>query len=189
MHDISELNDQLPTSRQLGLTTLGAALVAGIILLVAVMPAEFGKDPTGLGEKLGLLTLGQPAAAAEVVIESQAQLDQVEVSSAWREDRSQLVLMPGQGAELKAIMEVGDGFVYQWQAEGAAVHFDMHGQKPNAASNDFTRYWMEDARAEAHGVFQASFAGEHGWYWENRSAEPVTITLTLKGFYDSLYMP
>jgi hypothetical protein len=36
---------------------------------------------------------------------------------------------------------------------------------------------------EGHGSLVASFSGEHGWYWVNISEKPVTITLTVAGFY------
>ena len=32
----------------------------------------------------------------------------------------------------------------------------------------------------------APFAGEHGWYWLNIHDGPVTITLTVTGFYDDI---
>ena len=31
-----------------------------------------------------------------------------------------------------------------------------------------------------------SFAGEHGWYWLNYNDFPVTITLTVTGFFDDI---
>ncbi|MFW1678141.1 hypothetical protein ACFVYJ_10215 [Pontibacter sp. JAM-7] len=189
MHDITDLNKQLPSFRQLVFSTIAAAGVAATLLVVAILPAEYGVDPTGMGERLGMLALNQTTDAESEPVTATAIELHMPVVNSWREDRNQLVLMPGQGAELKAIMQPGDGFIYQWHAEGGMVHFDMHGQKPGAAANDFTRYWLEDNWSDAQGVFQASFAGEHGWYWENRSQQPVTITLSLQGYYDSVYMP
>ncbi|HWG90576.1 MAG TPA: hypothetical protein VNZ52_06955 [Candidatus Thermoplasmatota archaeon] len=43
---------------QLVKATLAAALVASVVLVVAVLPAEYGVDPTGLGGALGLTQLG-----------------------------------------------------------------------------------------------------------------------------------
>jgi len=36
-----------------------ALLVAGLILVVAVLPAEYGVDPLGIGRRLGLLAIGE----------------------------------------------------------------------------------------------------------------------------------
>ena len=36
---------------------LVSAFVAAVILFVFILPAEFGKDPTGLGEKLGVIDM------------------------------------------------------------------------------------------------------------------------------------
>lgn len=43
--------------------TIIAAIVAGVILAVAVLPAEYGIDPTGIGKKLGLTAMHHAAAA------------------------------------------------------------------------------------------------------------------------------
>lgn len=40
-----------------------AAIVAGIILTVAILPAEYGIDPTGIGKLLGLTNMHNTAAA------------------------------------------------------------------------------------------------------------------------------
>ena len=36
----------------------GALLTAGLVLVMFVLPAEFGVDPLGTGARLGLLQLG-----------------------------------------------------------------------------------------------------------------------------------
>jgi hypothetical protein len=32
----------------------------------------------------------------------------------------------------------------------------------------------------------APFSGEHGWYWVNLNDHPVTITLTVTGYFDDM---
>jgi hypothetical protein len=39
--------------------TMAAVLLAALITVVAVLPAEYGIDPTGLGKRLGLTQMGQ----------------------------------------------------------------------------------------------------------------------------------
>ena len=45
------------SKRQLLISTLGALAAAGIILVLAVLPAEFGIDPTGIGKLAGLTAM------------------------------------------------------------------------------------------------------------------------------------
>lgn len=49
----------LPTSRQLRRATILAVVVAASLLLTAVLPAEYGVDPTGMGQRLGLTQMGR----------------------------------------------------------------------------------------------------------------------------------
>ena len=50
---------ELPTSCQLVRSTVIAAVAAGVLLTTAVMPAEYGIDPTGVGNALGLTRMGE----------------------------------------------------------------------------------------------------------------------------------
>ena len=51
--------DQLPTSAQLLRSTILAAIGAVIILVAVVLPAEYGIDPAGAGQFLGLTEMGE----------------------------------------------------------------------------------------------------------------------------------
>lgn len=193
MSDISDLSpDGLPSSKRLLRATVTAVLAASALLLIAVLPAEFGIDPTGLGHKLGLTALN----TAEVA-ESDTAIPQPEpaVAALWkgqsdyRNDEMALPLMPGQGAEIKAVMQAGENFVFHWSVEGGSVSFDMHGERPNAANGEFTSYWLGQAQSSASGTFHAPFAGTHGFYWQNDGQEPVIVRLKTSGFYETLFMP
>lgn len=59
------MNHHLPTSGQLLRSTIIAAVSAAAILAVAVLPAEYGVDPTGVGEVLGLTQMGRIKMQAE----------------------------------------------------------------------------------------------------------------------------
>lgn len=52
----------LPSARSLAASTVGAFAVAAIVLLAAILPAEYGVDPTGVGRALGLARLSDPPA-------------------------------------------------------------------------------------------------------------------------------
>ncbi|MGZ8470074.1 MAG: transmembrane anchor protein [Gemmatirosa sp.] len=65
-------SNALPSSRQLVRSTTIAAATAAVLLVTAVLPAEYGVDPTGIGRVLGLTSMGEikmelakEAAAAE----------------------------------------------------------------------------------------------------------------------------
>ncbi len=51
--------DDLPTKGQLLKSTVVAAIAAAFILVTIVLPAEYGIDPTGFGNFVGLLKMGE----------------------------------------------------------------------------------------------------------------------------------
>ncbi|WP_273457453.1 hypothetical protein [Nevskia ramosa] len=174
-----------------------ALAVAGAILVTAVLPAEYGIDPTGIGSALGLTALSaKPAAAAppatttaESVLAVPSPSDAVvKRATPFHSEEMSLTLVANQGAEIKAAMKVGERFEFSWRSEGGPVSFDMHGEKPNDGDN-FSSYWKDRDQSEAHGSFVAPFDGVHGWYWKNRGSEPVTVTVKVSGYFDKLYMP
>ncbi|PKN40861.1 MAG: transmembrane anchor protein [Deltaproteobacteria bacterium HGW-Deltaproteobacteria-18] len=52
-------SNDLPTSGQLIRSTVVAIIVATLLLITTVLPAEYGIDPTGAGEVLGLTDMGR----------------------------------------------------------------------------------------------------------------------------------
>ena len=199
---------QLPSAQRLYKATAVAIVVAGVILLTTVLPAEYGIDPTGVGKRLGLGVLANSAEATAATSPSSAgaktptpALDAVgqplkpveagavsQREAGYRTDTLSVVLAPGKGAEIKAHMQAGDTFVFQWTA-GSAVAFDMHGERIDAAEGEYTSYWLERARSQASGAFTAPFDGSHGWYWKNSGTTPVTVTVDVSGFQQDLYRP
>lgn len=53
------LHAELPSSRQLFRSTVLAAIVALVLLITVVLPAEYGIDPTGVGGALRLTEMGE----------------------------------------------------------------------------------------------------------------------------------
>ena len=194
----------LPSTRKLFGATAVAGAVAAAVLVVAVLPAEHGLDPTGIGRALGLSRLNvshdDPASApppAPAVATSAPSVlpgaaatrspqNAVTVSDVpYRRDALTLTLQPGEGREIKALMRAGEQFVFRWKAEGGVVNFDMHGERINAG-DAFTSHQKGMRQAGGQGVFVAPFDGTHGWFWRNRGKQPVTITVDVAGFYASL---
>lgn len=56
---------ELPSSKQLIGSTLAAIVIAAILLVTVVMPAEYAIDPTGAGRALGLTEMGEIKAQLE----------------------------------------------------------------------------------------------------------------------------
>ena len=100
-----------------------------------------------------------------------------------------LTLQPNDGTEVKAKMKAGERFVFQWQTDGGMVNVDMHGEKPEAKSDEYASYWKERNTSKGYGEFQAPFDGTHGWYWRNRSDKPIKITVSISGYYEKFYRP
>lgn len=199
MHDISDFNREgLPSTQALLKATFVALIIGAVVLVTTVLPAEYGIDPTGLGSRMGLTALSEATAAeipetgapsTNLLGAAASALSPVWKSeNAYRNDTLALTLQPGEGAEIKAKMEKGERFVFNWQAEGGGVNFDMHGEPPDAGDT-FSSYWKGLNQNQAHGEFVAPFAGTHGWYWRNRGTAPVTVTVTTSGFYEKLYKP
>ncbi len=194
----------VPTARQLGKATLIAVLAAAVILLTAVLPAEYGFDPTGAGKLLGLTAMssggkqGQGAVSSPAAAVSQSQAakaGEVDITATLtqselplRLEEMSLVLPPGKGAEIKASMERGGRFIYSWASDGGKVEFDMHGEPRNAKGDEFTSF-SKATQSSDQGAFTAPFAGTHGWYWENGGKVPVAIRVKVIGFYEKLYKP
>jgi hypothetical protein len=204
MNDIADLTGKgLPSSRVLLKATGVALVVAALGLTFVVLPAEYGVDPTGVGARLGLTSMSDPDASEDDIGEPLEPTSTVSSEGApisvldavskaeqpFRNDEMSLTLQPNEGAEIKAMMKVGDRMMFSWVAEGGGVNFDMHGEELNAGKDEYTSYWKGRNETDGHGAFQAPFAGTHGWYWRNRGTAPVTVRVKTSGYYEKLFRP
>jgi len=177
-------------------TTASAALAAAAILVLFVLPAEYGIDPTGVGRLTGIagMAAGSEAPKADAAARPQATAPaalpakaSIERQGTLREDEMTITLEPHSGQEVKANMNAGESFVFAWSSEGGPVKADMHGEKLNAAEGEFTSYWKEKQITGGKGDFTAPFAGTHGWYFRNKGDVPVTVKVRTAGFYKNLF--
>jgi len=167
----------------------GAALfVAGMILVIAVLPAEYGVDPTGIGRRLGLIAM------ADV----QKNLDAFQASQGagtgggptvapqereYKQETIDLQLGPRDSVEYKYRLDKGEALLYSWKATGR-VNVEFHAEPDGAPQGYAETYEKQDGREAASGTLTAPFSGIHGWFWENQSDTPVTVTLSAAGFYN-----
>lgn len=171
-----------------------ALVVAALVLVIFVLPAEYDIDPTGAGGALGITGMAaaaEPAADVPAKPSATAVPDKAFIArtGTWREDEMTIDLAPHSGKEIKAHMDEGDSYVFEWSSKGGPVKLDMHGEKPDAAEGEFTSYWEERELEGGKGVFTAPFAGTHGWYWRNKGETPVSVTVRVTGFYKDLFEP
>lgn len=192
MTDEGHLPEPLSTKRILVITGVGV-LVAAIVLLGAILPAEFNKDPLGIGKVTGLSKLWSPG--QEVVgAEGSAPLAR-EYQTPWRTDtieiplRADMGLPMGNDLEYKVHMQKGGTLIYSWEVPGVAnpaeFYFDFHGhtpQDPKTGKITVSTY-KQATGTKASGALTAPFDGIHGWYLQNQSVNPVVVKLKLAGFY------
>lgn len=183
----------LPSKAELIRATLIALVVAIVLLVTTILPAEYGADPLGTGRLLGLdkLNVASSASAVEIVpVEVRGGLDLPALarSTTAVSNDTLTVVVPGyEGVELKADMTTGQSLVFDWKTDGTALYTDMHGEPLNAGENEFTSYWKENEQMAGQGMLLARFDGTHGWYWQNMTEEPVTVTVAVSGFYQSIH--
>lgn len=163
----------VPAKRTLLEATGVAALMAGIILLLFILPAEYGVDPTGFGDAIGITGMAAPSGSGPSVhgIEE----------SHYRSDTVDVIIPAGRGLEYKFFLGQGSGLVYSWNATGS-LFFDFHGEPQGDTTGYFESYATGTATA-ADGSFSAPFGGTHGWYWRNDASTAVTVTLDTAGHY------
>lgn len=204
---------ELPSTAQLIKSTIIAFITAIIILITIVLPAEYAIDPTGVGRMLKLTEMGEikkqlaeeaerdrqlhgtpPATPrsnlmdrvlAELVIgKAQAQERMQLAQAPTRTDETVITLRPTEGVEWKMTMIQGAQVRYAWTVQGGIVNYDMHGTPLGGGKE--TSYETARGIGADEGLMTAGFDGAHGWFFRNRGAQPVTITLRTMGAYTEL---
>jgi hypothetical protein len=161
------------------LASLLALLVAAVVLSVFILPAEFNRDPLGLGEALGIAGLSQPEAVSVGTVSKEA--------GVFHQDKVSFQLLPFEFVEYKYQLSKGSSMLYRWTAtksrsgEASAVSFDFHGESHEVEG--YEESFSEGEGDHEGGTFIAPYEGIHGWFWANHGPEAVTVTLTTSGFY------
>ncbi|EDM58612.1 conserved hypothetical protein [Vibrio parahaemolyticus AQ3810] len=102
----------------------------------------------------------------------------VAVEPVWK-DKIMLSLKPGQGAEVKLVMEKGQIAQFEWVSKGGPVNYDTHGDgNGNSISYEKGRGVPDD-----QGELEAAFTGNHGWFFRNRNGKTVMVILKTNGDY------
>jgi hypothetical protein len=199
---------QMPSRSGL-LMRLGVSfVVAVVIVFCAILPAEYHRDPTGIGKLTGLMKLSQPAPAdtpanAELapVAAPGAELANLDAPGTkpaaptitagsparfyklpFRSDEIRIPLKADGEIEYKVRMQPGGTLIYSWAADHGTVYYDMHGEKPE--DPEHAQSYGTGISATANGSLIAPFAGIHGWFLQNQEGTPIVVTLKMSGFYE-----
>lgn len=210
MPDISNsVPTELPSTRKLVRSTIIAAVIAIVLLVTVVLPAEYGVDPTGVGRVLGLTEMGEIkvslAKEAKLADEQEARAAVTPTTTAppaaapprpltgtapaarpaANTHETRLTLKPGEGKEIKLVMRQGARVQYSWSTDRGVVNYDTHADSVTPR-RDYHGYAKGTGVASDGGELVAAFDGSHGWFWRNRGKEDVTLTLTTNGEYSEL---
>ena len=190
MSSHSQSNSELPSTQKLVKSTLIAIIVAAIILVTTVLPAEFGIDPSGVGDSLKKMGEIKVSLSDEVVNEKSTSNVKVESAKKINETIESIplnyisqkgeitiLLKPNEGRELKVYLKKGDQVKYSWKTDGEVINFSAH------TDSDYHHTYSEGSKDMDEGNLKAVYDGRHGWWWRNRTDQIVKINLQVEGNY------
>jgi hypothetical protein len=172
-----------------------------------ILPAELGIDPTGFGTRTGLTGLAQKGPAANIYLERglkrtnvlfpldpAAQPEEatlratlaangiaVPAGAKFVSDHWGYELLPYASIEMKYSLAQGQPMIFSWHAP-VPVHYDMH-SVPDQGGNPATESFAISDASSQTAVYVAPFTGIHGWFWQNQTLEPVTVSIDATGAF------
>jgi len=183
-----QVGDAVVARERIAVVAGAALLAAGLILVTAVLPAEYALDPFGVGRLLGLTAIGDVQkslasfeAARESAVTGAAIVAPQE--RAYQNETVEFTLAARDSFEYKYRLEKGEALLYSWKASGP-VNCEFHAEPDGAPRGYAETYEKKSAIQTASGTLTAPFPGIHGWYWENTSDKAITISLSAAGFYN-----
>ena len=96
----------------------------------------------------------------------------------FRKDSLNLTVGAQEELNYRVGMQAGATLVYAWSTghKAETLFCEFAGQETREAS-------------EAHSAFVAQSSGWYRWRWKNPNRHPVTIHITLRGYYEPASMP
>ena len=182
------------SGKTLAIITGGGFIAGALIVLGAIMPAEFNTDPLGLGKLSGISRLWAPD---EIEIDANTASGPLARESEIP-PRTDVIEVPltdflggakGSELEYKVAMKQGAQLIYEWEAIGASkpedIAYDFHGHTTPAPGKPMEVATYKQARGlKQAGSLTAPFDGIQGWQFSNFAEGPVIIRVKLTGFYD-----
>ena len=202
---MSKINQPTMNKTQLIKSIFIALLIGGIVLVTAVLPAEYNIDPIGTGKLFGFsklyiepatenttdlkiqkLTIQKLGSSAEVIKPSEANNPAPAEQYAIQSDIISIVVPAGKGIEYKFKALKYANIKYEWASENDKIVFlDFHGEvkEANPPKDVFYESYTLAYSNNMAGTFTAPFEGKHGWYFKNNNNKDVNITIKLEGQY------
>jgi hypothetical protein len=164
-----------------------ALLVAGVLLVTVILPAEYAVDPLGTGAKLGLLELGETGKQVAALEAGKGSAPTgvpilAPQEKAFAQETVTFRVKPKEGFEYKYRLEKGEALLYSWAAS-APMNTEFHAEPDGAPRGYAQSYEKKDGMTGASGTLTAPFSGIHGWYWQNTTGQEQTVTLATAGYF------
>lgn len=208
---MSEMNHPVLEKKAIIKSTIIALVIGITLLIIAVLPAEYGMDPTGAGKLFGfdrlyvpeeptvntmapgsanpqsfpLIKLEKAGSGPDVIRPVEADNPPPEKQLTEREDSIQVTVPAGKGIEYKVNMLKHGKMKYEWVTNNGTVYFDFHGevkQSQEAKAVYFESYTIAYSNNMV-GTFLSPYEGKHGWFFRNNGNTDVIVNLRLKGQY------
>ncbi|VAW15345.1 hypothetical protein MNBD_BACTEROID03-837 [hydrothermal vent metagenome] len=212
---MNDSNQPIMNKKQLLKSVLWAFIIGAIVLVTAVLPAEYNIDPLGTGnffgfsrlyiddtskditestsitvrtnvELLKLKKLGSPPSVPKPIeADNPPALEQLVI----RNDTIEVIVDAEKGIEYKFRALKYGSVKYDWNtSDNAIVYIDFHGEvyQKNPPEEVFYESYTLAFSNNMAGTFTAPFEGKHGWYFRNKNEKDVTVTLHLQGQYELL---
>ncbi len=186
-----------------------ALIIGAVVLLTAVLPAEYGLDPLGTGELFGFSKLYQGNDQTETIETnsslnfkkikmeklgspisvpkpSEADNPLPKVQYRQRKDTITVVVSAEKGIEYKFKSLKYGSTKYEWATDKGIVYIDFHGEvkQENPPANVFYESYTLAYSNNMAGTLTAPFEGKHGWYFRNETNEDIVVTIRLDGQYE-----
>ncbi len=198
------------TSSQIIKATIIALVISFILVIIAVLPAEYGIDCTGLGKIVGFSRLYQNEGEAaqklnknEVATTVFKELKINDLGSSLeikkpveannpapvkqyesRKDSVKITIPAGKGLEYKITLLKYGQAKYSWKTNKGVLFVDLHGDVKNANKNyDYYESYTVANSNNMAGSFIAPYEGKHGWYFKNKSDQDIEVSICLIGQY------
>ena len=194
------------TTATLVKASVAASAIAAVILVTAILPAEYNIDPTGIGKALGLTQIAEAASVTpDVAVSggetvfafgqatpvtskemanapSVALIAQARQTPGVRSDTVKINIPAGKGLEYKLLMDEFVHLEYEWSTGGEELYFDFHGE-PKGDTTGYFESFSITTSDKMKGSLTTPFAGAHGWYWKNKTDAAIIVTLSTTGDY------
>lgn len=207
-----EINHPILSKRKIIKSVVAGLIIGTVLLVCAILPAEYGIDPTGAGKLFGfnrlyvpenavagetgegkpvvagaypLLKLERVGSAPEVKRPVEADAPPPAQQYESREDSVQVNVPAGKGLEYKIYMQKYGSVKYEWSTDKDHVYIDFHGEvnQENPPADVYFESYTKAYSNNMAGTLLAPFEGKHGWYFKNNGKEDVVVTIRLKGQY------